>query len=403
MILAPTTCDDVGMFDVSDIRRRFPALRATTADGRPVVHADAPGGTQVPEQVIAAMGDYLRAGNANAHGAFPTAQATDALCAGVRAQVAAFLDGSADGIVFGPNMTTLTLHLADALAGELSPDDRLVCTRLDHDANVAPWLHLAERTGATIDWVDLDVDGGTLDLDTLRVDAATRLIAFPAASNALGTVVDPAPFVEAAHSVGAITFMDAVHAAPHTPITQRASGIDVVVCSPYKFFGPHAGILSADPGLLERWTPRKVRPAPDHGPQRWQNGTAAFEAIAGVGAACAYVDEIGLAAIEDHERDLTTWFLDGLDGLDHVTLHGVAQPDGRTPTFAVTVAGQHPADVARQLADDGVYVWAGHYYAIEPLRRLGLLDRGGAVRIGFVHYHDTDDVDRVLVALDRLA
>ncbi|MBW3606520.1 MAG: cysteine desulfurase-like protein, partial [Actinobacteria bacterium] len=390
------------MLDVSDIRRRFPALRATTADGRSVVHADAPGGTQVPEHVIAAMGDYLRAGSANAHGAFPTSRATDALCDSVRAQAAAFVDGWPDGIVFGPNMTTLTLHLADALASELSADDRLVCTRLDHDANVAPWLHLAERTGAAIDWVDLDVERGTLDLDTLRVDAATRLIAFPAASNALGTVVDPAPFVEAAASVGAITFMDAVHTAPHTPITQRASGVDVVVCSPYKFFGPHAWILSADPNMLERWKPSKVRPAPDHGPQRWQNGTAAFEAIAGVGAACSYIDEIGLAAIEDHERHLTTRFLAALDALDHVRLHGVAQAEGRTPTFAVTVVGYPPVDVARQLADDGIYVWAGHYYAIEPLRRLGLLDRGGAVRIGFVHYHGPDDVDRVLAALDRL-
>ncbi|CAN5778784.1 cysteine desulfurase-like protein [soil metagenome] len=390
------------MIDLDDIRRRFPALQ-TTADGQPpVVHADAPGGTQVPDAVIAAMGDYLRAGSANTHGVFATSQATDALCTQVRAQAAAFVGGRPDGIVFGPNMTTLTLHLADALAAQLSAADRIVCTRLDHDANVAPWLHLAERTGATIDWVDLDPATGTLDLDTLKVDGSTRLIAFPAASNALGTVVDPAPFVAAARAVGAITVMDAVHAAPHLPIGQRTADVDVVVCSPYKFFGPHAGILSADPELLARLTPRKVRPAPDHGPERWQNGTAAFETIAGIGAALSYIDEIGMGAIGAHERTLTARFLDRLDALDHVRLHGTPAVDGRTPTFAVTVADHSPADVAQRLADERIYVWAGHYYAIEPLRRLGLLDRGGAVRIGFVHYHGTDDVDRVLGVLDRL-
>ncbi len=391
------------MIDLDDVRSRFPALRATAPDGSPVVHADAPGGTQVPEQVITAMSDYLRSNNANAHGEFPTAQATDALCERVRAQAASFVDGWADGIVFGPNMTTLTLHVADALAGEITSADRIVCTRLDHDANVAPWLHLAARTGATVDWVDLDPADGTLAVDTLRVDASTKLIAFPAASNALGTVVDPAPFVAAAAAVGARTYMDAVHAAPHVPLTQRTTGVDMVVCSPYKFFGPHAGILSADPALLASLTPRKVRPSPDTGPERWQNGTAAFESIAGVGAALDYVATIGLQAIAEHERDLTARFLDGLGALDHVRLFGVPAVDHRTPTFAIVVDGLTPADVARRLARDGIYVWAGHYYAIEPMRRLGLLTDGGAVRIGFVHYHGSDDVDRVLDALERLA
>ncbi len=390
------------MIDLDDVRSRFPALRAATADGRPVVHADAPGGTQVPEQVIAAIGGYLRVGNANAHGEFPTAQATDELCERVRAQAATFLDGWPDGIVFGPNMTTLTMHVADAFAAEITPGDRIVCTRLDHDANVAPWLHLAERTGAAIDWVDLDPATGTLDLDTLSVDASTRLVAFPAASNALGTVVDPAPFVAAARAAGARTFMDAVHAAPHVRLAQREAGIDMLVCSPYKFFGPHAGILSADPALLASLTPRRVRPSPDSGPERWQNGTAAFEAIAGVGAALEYIADVGMTAIADHERGLTARFIAGLDALDHVRLFGVAGVERRTPTFAVVVDGHTPADVARRLAEDGIYVWDGHYYALEPMRRLGLLDSGGAVRIGFVHYHGSDDVDRVLEALDRL-
>jgi cysteine desulfurase family protein (TIGR01976 family) len=399
---APTDGSSPPAFALDAIRARFPALRVTTSDGRPVVHADAPGGTQVPQQVIDAMAAYLRAGNANAHGVFARSQATDELCADVRASAAAFVGGWTDGIVFGPSMTALTMHLADALAAELTAGDRIVCTRLDHDANVSPWLLLARRTGAEIDWVDLHPGTGTLDVASLRVGDRTRLVAFPLASNALGTVVDPAPFVEAARAVGAVTFADAVHAAPHVAIDQRASGIDVVVSSPYKYFGPHAGVLSAAPDLLERWTPRKVRPAPDSGPERWQQGTAAFEAIAGVGAALAHVDEIGMDAVAAHERVLADRFLSGLDDLPHVTLHGPATVDDRTPTFAVTVDDRSPDDVSRRLAADGIATYAGHYYAVEPMRRLGLLDRGGAVRIGFVHYHGTDDVDRVLAALGAL-
>lgn len=391
------------MLDLPAIRARFPALTAITADGRPVVHADAPGGTQVPQAVIDAMAAYLQAGNTNAHGAFARSQETDALCAEVRGKAAAFLGSGADGIVFGPNMTTLTFHLADALARTLHAGDHIVCTRLDHDANVSPWLLHAERTGAQIDWVDVDPEHGTLDLSTLRVDARTRVIAFPNASNALGTVVDPRPLVEAARSVGALTFMDAVHAAPHLPITQRETGVDVVVCSPYKFFGPHAGILSADPELLARLTPSKVRPAPDSGPERWQTGTAAFEAIAGVGAAIDYLNTVDMTAIGAHEHALSRRFLDGLAARPAVNVHGPPTPDGRTPTFAVTVDGHTPDAVAKHMADDGIAVWSGHYYAVEPMRALDLLDAGGAVRIGFVHYHGPDDVDRVLDALDRLA
>jgi cysteine desulfurase family protein (TIGR01976 family) len=367
-----------------------------------VVHADAPGGTQVPQAVIDAMGAYLRAGNANAHGAFARSHETDALCEQVRARAAAFLGATADGIVFGPNMTSLTFHFADAFGRQLRPGDRIVCTRLDHDANVSPWLLLADRTGARIDWVDLDAGRGTLDLSTLRVGDDTRLIAFPGASNALGTVVDPAPLVDAARSVGALTFMDAVHAAPHLAIAQRDAGIDVVVCSPYKFFGPHAGILAADPDLLARLSPLKVRPAPDSGPERWQTGTAAFETIAGVGAAIGYLDSVGMRAVGEHEDALSRRFLDGLGALPAVHLHGPPTADGRTPTFAVTVDGHTPDAVAKHMASEGIAVWSGHYYAVEPLRALGLLDAGGAVRIGFVHYHGADDVDRVLEALARL-
>jgi selenocysteine lyase/cysteine desulfurase len=234
------------------------------------------------------------------------------------------------------------------------------------------------------------------------VDPSTRLIAFPAASNALGTVVDPSPLVDAARSVGALTFMDSVHAAPHVPIDQRATGVDVVVCSPYKFFGPHAGILSTAPDLLERLTPSKVRPAPDEGPERWQTGTAAFEVIAGVGAAIEYLRGVGMAAIGTHEQALTRRFLAGTADLPSVQLYGPPHHEGRTPTFAVTIDGYTPTDASRKLAASGIYTWAGHYYAVEPMRALGLLDSGGAVRIGFVHYHGDEDVDRVLEALGQL-
>ncbi|MPZ71910.1 MAG: cysteine desulfurase-like protein [Nitriliruptorales bacterium] len=389
-------------FDLAAIRKRFPALQRTAVDGRPVIHADAPGGTQVVADVIDAMSTYLRTSNANTHGTFVTSQETDALVARVRGQVAAFLGTDAEGVVFGPNMTTLTWHFARTLDDRLGPGDEIVCTQLDHDANVSPWLALAERTGATIRWVFLDPDTGRLDLETLEVGPRTRLVAFPRASNALGTVVDPEPFVTAARTVGALTFCDAVHAAPHVPLDRHALGIDALACSPYKFFGPHAGLLCADPDLLADLRPDKVRPAPDTGPDRWQTGTASFEAIAGVGAALGYIDDLGMETIASHEATLTRRFLDGVSALDHAVVHGPAEAGGRTPTFAVTIRDHSPEQVAKILGEKGIFVWSGHYYAVEPMRVLGLLDWGGAVRIGFVHYHGNEDVDRVLQALADL-
>jgi len=393
--------DTAGTLDLERVRARFPAL-APSPDGRRIVHADAPGGTQVTSGVIEAMSAYLRDHNANSHGGFATSAATDTMVEGVRTAVASFLGGWDDGIVFGQNMTTLTWHLSHALDARVSSGDELVVTRLDHDANISPWLHLAKRTGASLRWVDLDPATGRLHLDTLAVSARTRLVAFPAASNALGTVVDPAPFVDAARRVGALTFCDAVHAAPHVPLSQRDDGIDVLACSPYKFFGPHAGVLSADPSLLAELQPDKVRPAPDDGPDRWQTGTATFEAIAGIGAALDHITDVGMDAIGAHEQSLSRRFLDGLSGLAAVTLHGPPNAAERTPTFAVTVRGHSPAQVAAHLADRDIYCWAGHYYALEPMRALGLLHDGGAVRIGFVHYHGATDVDRVLQALADL-
>lgn len=392
-------------FDLDAVRSRFPALARTGPDGRPVVHADAPGGTQVVDAVIDAMVDYLRTSNANSRGDFVTSSETDRLCAQVRRRVAGFVGGAPSGIVFGPNMTTLTWHFARAFGRTLGPGERIVATESDHDANVSPWLSVAEDAGAEVRLVPLDPASGVLRLDALEdlVTDGTRLVAFPGASNALGTVVPPGPFVAAARRVGALTFCDAVHAAPHVPLDQAGWGVDVLACSPYKFYGPHAGLLSADPALLARLTPDTLRPAPDSGPERWQTGTAAFEAIAGVGAAIGYLEGIGMRTIGDHERTLSRRFLDGLAGLPAVTVHGPTDPAGRTPTFAVTVDGRHPDDVARHLAERGIFAWSGHYYALEPMRALGLLASGGAVRIGFAHYHGPGDVDRVLDALAELA
>ena len=348
------------------------------------------------------MVQYLRTSNANTHGAFATSQETDAVVGRAREAAGELLGTPPEGVVFGPNMTTLTWHFSHALDERVGAGDEIVCTQLDHDANVSPWLALAERTGATIRWVGLDAKTGRLDLDTLTVGPQTRLVAFPAASNALGTVVDPAPFVAAARSVGALTFCDAVHAAPHVPLDRTATGIDVLACSPYKFFGPHSGILAADPDLLADLTPEKVRPAPDTGPDRWQTGTASFEAIAGLGAAARYLLSIGMETVAAHEASLTARFLEGISTLDHIALHGPQETAGRTPTFSITVRDVAPAKVVAHLADHGIYAWAGHYYAVEPMRVLGLLDWGGAVRIGFVHYHDDDDVQRVVTALAQL-
>jgi cysteine desulfurase family protein (TIGR01976 family) len=392
----------VTSFDLADVRRGFPGLARRGPDGRPLVHADAPGGTQIHQRALDAMTQYLRHSNANSHGVFASSRETDTVVEQARTDVGRLLGTEPDGVVFGPNMTTLTWHFSRSLDDRIGVGDEIVCTQLDHDANVSPWLALAERTGATIRWVELDAKTGRLDTDTLQVSPQTRLVAFPAASNALGTIVDPAPFVTAARSAGALTFCDAVHAAPHVALDRRAAGIDVLACSPYKFFGPHSGILCAEPDLLADLTPDKVRPAPDTGPDRWQTGTASFEAIAGLGAATRYLLDTGLDVIATHETALTEAFLAGIADLDHVALHGPAEGTGRTPTFSVTVRDVAPATVAGHLAEQGIYAWAGHYYAVEPMRVLGLLDWGGAVRIGFVHYHGPDDVERVVAALAEL-
>jgi cysteine desulfurase family protein (TIGR01976 family) len=411
---------------VDAIRARFPSLARVGEDGRPVVYADAPGGSQVPDTVIEAIAGHLRQGVSNTHGAFPASEETDALIAEAR-QAAADLTGADPGeIVFGPNATTLLLHLSRSFAKTLQPGDEVVVTKLDHDANVRPWILAAQDAGATVRWVDVRDEDVTLDLDSFDavLSDRTRLVALTLASNAVGTIPPAAELVRRAHEAGALVAVDGVHRAQHRALDLHGLDADVLACSPYKFFGPHLGVLAVRRELLDTWTPYKLRPAPDEAPERWETGTQNHEGLAGMTAAIEYLADLGrtygspsdatrrgsieaaYTAIEEHERELSERLLDGVEYLPHVRLWGIEHParlDERTPTFAIRVGDQDPLKTAAELARRGINVWDGHYYAITIMERLGLLDTGGAVRIGFCHYHSTDDVDRVLEALAALA
>jgi cysteine desulfurase family protein (TIGR01976 family) len=382
-------------FDVEAVRARFAALR------QPLAFFDGPGGTQVPDGVVDAIAAYLRGSNANSGGEFPTSRATDALVADARLAAAGFLGCGPDEVAFGANMTTLNFALTRALARELRPGDEVVVTKLDHDANVAPWLHLADDLGLRVQFADVR-DDTTLDLADLerRLSERTRVVAFPWAANAVGTVQDVARVTALAHEAGALAWVDAVHYAPHAPIDVAAAGADVLLCSPYKFYGPHLGLAFARRGLLESWRAYKVRPAPEEPPgARYETGTLAFELLAGFVAAVDYLASLGWKAIGAHERALGQRFLDGLP--PGCTLHGRPTMEGRVPTFALTVAGRTPAAAAAELGGRGFAVWHGNYYAVEIMRRLGL-GPDGALRVGIVHYNTADEVDRLLEALAAL-
>jgi cysteine desulfurase family protein (TIGR01976 family) len=380
--------------DVRAVRARFSALDSELA------FFDGPGGTQVPDEVIDAIAGYLRESNANSGGPFETSRRTDALIADGRLAAAGFLGCSADEVAFGANMTTLNFALSRAAARELSAGDEVVVTRLDHDANVSPWLELARDLDLSVRFADVR-DDCTLDLDDVAAQLTdrTRVVAFPWASNAVGTLVDVARVAELAHEAGALAWVDAVHYAPHGPIDVAAIGADVLICSPYKFFGPHLGLAFARADLLARWRPYKVRPAADEPlGHRYETGTLAHELLAGFVAAVDYVGSVGYAAIAAHERALGEQFLAALP--DRCRLYGLPTMDGRVPTFAFTVEGRSPRQVAERLGERGIAVWHGNYYALEIMRRLGLED--GAVRVGIVHYNTADEVDRLLAELEAL-
>jgi cysteine desulfurase family protein (TIGR01976 family) len=412
--------------DLPLIRSRFPALGRTGTDGRPYVWADAPGGSQAPSSVIDAVAGRMRDGASNTHGAFSTSREIDELIHAAHDAGADFLGCDPDEVVFGPNATTLLLHLSRSFARTIGPGDEVIVTRLDHDANVRPWILAAEDAGATLRWVDVRDDDVTLDLDSF--DAAlsehTKLVAFTLASNAVGTVPAAAELVRRAKTKGALVALDGVHCAQHRAIDLRGLGADIVATSPYKFFGPHMGMVGVHRDVLEAWTPYKLRPASDANPDRWETGTQNHEGMAGTVAAIEYIAdagrtfgepvdptrraaiEAGFAAFHAHERTLASRFLEGIGRIPTARLVGIAEParvDERTPTFAIRLGDQHPLDTASALADRGIFVWDGHYYAIEVFDRLGLLETGGAVRIGFCHYHTPDEVDRVLEALREVA
>jgi cysteine desulfurase family protein (TIGR01976 family) len=382
-------------FDLDAVRARFPAL----ASG--VAFLDAPGGTQCPQSVIDAIGDYLRESNANLGGAFAASRRSDELVERAHATAARFLGCRPEETIFGQNMTTLNFALTRALGRTLEPGDEILVTRLDHDGNVAPWLELARDLDLRVDFVEIH-DDTTLDLDDLerKLTDRTRVVAFPLASNAVGTTPDGTRVVELAHQAGALVWVDAVHFAPHRPLDVAAHGADVVLCSPYKFFGPHLGLAFGREELLRSWRPYKVRPAADDPVgSRFETGTLAHELLAGFVAAVEYLDELGWDAIRTHERGLGQRFLEGIP--DRCALYGLETMDGRVPTFAFRVDGMAPRDVAERLAAREIAVWDGDYYALEPMTRLGL-QPDGAVRTGFVHYNTFEEVDRLLAALADL-
>jgi cysteine desulfurase family protein (TIGR01976 family) len=402
------------MFDPEPLRARFPAL-ARTHLGRPVAYLDGPGGTQVPESVIEAMAGVLEAGVSNLGGPFASSQLAEETTARAR-QAAADLFGTADpeSIVFGQNMTSLTFSVSRALARTWRPGDRIVVTSLDHDANVTPWRMAAADVGVAVDVARFDSESYRLPVEAFEeaLTDRTRLVAVTHASNAIGTIPDVAAIAEVAHRVGALVYVDAVHYVPHGIVSVDEIGADFLAASAYKFFGPHTGCLYGRRELLEKLDAYKVRPAPASGPEKWETGTQSFESLAGVTAAVDYLAGLGEGGdrrarlvdghlrVEEYLDGLTTMFLDGLG--DHITLHGISQTDDRTPTFAITAAGHSPRQVAERLAEAGLYVWDGHYYAIEPMTQLGLMNRGGAVRIGFVHTTTLDEVDRLLDVLASL-
>jgi cysteine desulfurase family protein (TIGR01976 family) len=382
-------------FSPETIRSRFPGL----ASG--VVLLDAPGGTQCPESVLDAITGYLRESNANLGGAFGASRRSDELVASAHAVAARFLGCRPEETIFGQSMTTLNFALTRAHGRTLDAGDEILVTRLDHDGNIAPWLELARDHDLRVEFVEIR-DDTTLYLDDLerKLTARTRVVAFPFAANAFGTRPDAARIVELAHSAGALAWADAVHYAPHGPIDAATLGVDVLLCSPYKFFGPHLGLAFGREEVLRSWRPYKVRPAPDEPVgARFETGTLAHELLAGFVAAVEYLDEIGWDSIEMHERALGQRFLDGLP--ERCTLYGLETMDGRVPTFAFRIDGTPPREVAERLAAREIAVWDGDYYAMEAMTRLGLQPEG-AVRAGFVHYNTIEEVDRLLAALGEI-
>jgi cysteine desulfurase family protein (TIGR01976 family) len=383
-----------------DVRHRFPGV--TEGDHQGWARFDGPAGTQVVDAAIEATSAWQRSGNnANSHGSFAAAEACDALVAQVQTTMGRLLNADPDGFVFGPSTTANVFSLTRAIGRELEPGDEIVCTRLDHDSNVAPWLLVARDTGATVRMAEFDTATGRLPVGAVAdlLTDRTRWVAVTGASNAIGTMPDITAIAAAAHDAGARVVVDGVHLTPHAPVDLTALGCDVFSTSSYKWYGPHAGITWIAPSLLDALDAYKVRPAPDRGAGRWMLGTPAYENLAAIGAAATWLLDTGLARIGVHEAHLFERLLVGLLTDERVTVLGPHDVADRAPTLAFTVAGHPPEAVARALAAERIAVWDGDYYAVEVMASYGL---EGAVRAGIAAYLTVDDVDRLLDAVARL-
>ncbi len=405
--------------DLMWIRSQFPSL-AQTVNGHPVAFLDGPGGTQVPQRVIDAIGGYLARDNANTAGAYPTSRRTDTMISGARAAMADFFNCDPDEVIFGQNMTALTFALSRALGRQFGPGNEIVLTHLDHDANISPWRALEER-GVSIRFADINLADCTLDMHDLarKISGHTRLVAVGYASNAVGTINNVKEVVRLARDAGALSYIDAVHYAPHGPIDVRALDCDFLVCSTYKFFGPHMGVLYGKREHLKRLQPYKVRALTNDSPFRWEWGTLNHECIAGITACVEYLADLGhrvdpavqkrrdallaaYGAIQQHERDLAERLIRGLLALPGLKLYGISDPkrfDQRCPTIAVRIEGHTPLELATKLGERGFFTWDGNYYAIDLTERLDVEKSGGFLRIGLVHYNTADEVERLVTAL----
>ena len=407
------------MLDTTWVRSQFPALQQQI-DGHTPAFLDGPAGTQVPSSVIAAIQDYLTHFNANHGGVFSTSRRSDEMIANTRAAMADFFHCSPDEVVFGQNMTTLTFALSRAIGRELGSGDEILLTTLDHDANFSPWKALEEK-GVKIRVVDIREDDCTLDMDDLKrkLNTNTRLVAVGHASNSVGTINPVKEITRLAHAVGAKTYIDAVHYAPHGLIDVQELDCDFLVCSPYKFFGPHMGTLFGKREHLERLRPYKVRPSHDEPPDRWETGTLMHELIAGVGAAVEYIAALGrrldpaaktrrealstaYRTTVAYERNLITSLIEGLQAIPNLRIYGITDPqrfEERCSTLSLRIGDHHPTAIAKFLAERGIFTWDGNYYALNLSERLGVEEKGGMLRIGLVHYNTIEEVDRLLAAL----
>jgi cysteine desulfurase family protein (TIGR01976 family) len=414
---------EVKKFDIAWVREQFPSLKLQV-NGGTAAFLDGPAGTQVPKQVIEAIQTYFLNANANTCGAFETSRRNDAMIASTRAVMAEFFNCNPNEVVFGQNMTTITFALARAIGRELRAGDEIVVTTLDHDADVAPWRALEEK-GVVIRQVDIHEADCTLDLEDLRrkITPKTKVVAVGYASNMVGTINPIAEITRLAHGAGALMFVDAVHYAPHGLIDVKALDCDFLVCSPYKFFGPHMGTLYGKREHLQRFKPYKVRPATDAIPDCWETGTQVQELIAGIGAAVDYLAELGrhcdsnaksrrealqaaYRATVPYERTLLTRLLDGLKTIPSVKVYGITDSrrfSERCSTISLRMGEHHPTEIAKFLGDRGIFTWDGNFYAMNLSERLGVEPKGGVLRIGLVHYNTADEVDRLLGALREFA